>query len=377
MKKAYSAMLRHIPAFGDRAIRSPIIACHGIAWWKRRRIRAFLEGENPIRFFWSSRQALSHARKKNAALAVWANRITPTLQAQAQAMQVPLFFVEDGFIRSMGLGSGFLPPCSIILDSQGAYVDPSHPSDLEDMLRDAEITPALRERADALMEQLKTLHISKYAATSNAASTKMDYPDNVPIILVPGQVAGDLSVVKGGGKITDNLSLLREVRRRNPDAWIIYRPHPDVEAGHRSGHLSELTILAHANNIDRSESMSQLLTHVDEVHTLTSLTGFEALIRGKKVTTYGAPFYAGWGLTTHLGPPLSRRGRQLNTTDLAAIALILYPLYINPETEQRCDVEELIECFGKSELWKPTCAMKIRQKQGNLRRYFTHLISSI
>ncbi len=291
-------------------------------------------------------------------------------------MRVPLFFVEDGFIRSMGLGSGFLPPCSIILDSQGAYVDPSYPSDLENMLRDTEVVPTLRKRADTLMERLKTLHVSKYAATPDSSPAKMEHPEGVPIILVPGQVAGDLSVVRGGGKITDNLALLREVRRRNPGAWIIYRPHPDVEAGHRSGHLSEATILAYANSIDRSGSMSQLLTHVDEVHTLTSLTGFEALIRGKKVTTYGAPFYAGWGLTTHLGPSLPRRGRQLDVTDLAAIALILYPLYINPETEQRCDVEELIDCFGKTELWKPTYAMKLRQRQGQLRRCFTHFISS-
>ncbi|MCL1514878.1 hypothetical protein [Parasaccharibacter sp. TMW2.1890] len=365
----------HVPASGARAIR-PVVACHGIAWWKQRRIRSFLEGRDPIRFFWSPRRALAYARKKSAGLAVWANRITPALQAQAYAMRVPLFFVEDGFIRSMGLGSGFLPPCSIILDSQGAYVDPSHPSDLEDMLRDIKVAPALRGRADTLMERLKTLHVSKYAATPDSSPAKMEHPEGVPVILVPGQVAGDLSVVRGGGKITDNLALLREVRRRNPGAWIIYRPHPDVEAGHRSGHLSEATILAYANSIDRSGSMSQLLTHVDEVHTLTSLTGFEALIRGKKVTTYGAPFYAGWGLTTHLGPSLPRRGRQLDVTDLAAIALILYPLYINPETEQRCDVEELIDCFGKTELWKPTYAMKLRQRQGQLRRCFTHFISS-
>ena len=35
---------------------------------------------------------------------------------------------------------------------------------------------------------------------------------------------------------------------------------------------------------------------------MTSLMGFEALLRGIPVTTLGTPFYAGWGLTTDLGP---------------------------------------------------------------------------
>ena len=43
--------------------------------------------------------------------------------------------------------------------------------------------------------------------------------------------------------------------------------------------------------------MDVLLGIVDEVHTLTSLTGFEALLRGIEVHAYGGPFYAGWGLT--------------------------------------------------------------------------------
>lgn len=352
-----------------------IVACSGIAWWKRRRIRSFLEARSSVQFFWSSRRALLHAEKKDGGLAVWANRVTPALKARADAMNVPLYLMEDGFIRSMGLGSGFLPPCSIILDSQGAYVDPSHPSDLEEMLQNAEITPALRQRAAMLMDRLQRLHISKYASTTSQAPV-MNLPADRRIILVPGQVAGDLSVIRGGGKITDNLSLLKEVRRHNPEAWIIYRPHPDVEAGHRAGHLSDPVIMSYADMIHQEGSMSQLLENIDEVHTLTSLTGFEALIRRKSVTTYGGPFYAGWGLTTHRGPPLPRRGRKLNVTELAAVTLILYPIYVSPETEQRCEVEELIDCFGNASLWRPTCAMKLRQKQGQLRRYFTHLISS-
>jgi capsular polysaccharide export protein len=38
-----------------------------------------------------------------------------------------------------------------------------------------------------------------------------------------------------------------------------------------------------------------LINQVNEVWTMTSLLGFEALIRGKSVTCLGLPFYCGWG----------------------------------------------------------------------------------
>jgi capsular polysaccharide export protein len=77
------------------------------------------------------------------------------------------------------------------------------------------------------------------------------------------------------------------------------------------------------------------------VHTISSLAGFEALLRGKAVTTYGAPFYAGWGLTTdRLRIP--RRCRTASLDELVAAALIVYPLYLDPVTGKPCRVETVI-----------------------------------
>lgn len=352
--------------------RPPIVACLGMAWWKRQRIRVFFQQPHrpKPRFFWRASRALAYAQAHKGALAVWATRVTPLLQQKAQQKGIPLLHIEDGFIRSLGLGSGFLPPCSIIADTQGAYVDPSQPSDLEKLLNHAHVPPELRDRTQKLVATLRRLHISKYAAGTSPTphSSHPSQRRHHPILLVPGQVAGDLSVVRGGGTITNNLDLLQDVRRRNPDAWILYRPHPDVEAGHRPGALSEAAIQRYADEIHRGGTMSQLLEDIDEVHTLTSLTGFEALLRGKNVTTYGAPFYAGWGLTTHLGPNLPRRQRLLDRLELAAITLILYPLYVNPATERRCEIEELLSCFNNRTLWKPTIIMRLREKQGQIRR---------
>ena len=68
---------------------------------------------------------------------------------------------------------------------------------------------------------------------------------------------------------------------------------------------------------------------------MTSLVGFDALLRGKKVVIYGQPFYAGWGLTQDVfasGEAFLRRGRKLSLDELVAGALIYYPIYWNWES---------------------------------------------
>lgn len=69
---------------------------------------------------------------------------------------------------------------------------------------------------------------------------------------------------------------------------------------------------------------------VDEVHTLTSTVGFEALMHGKPVFTYGLPFYAGWGLTNDW-LTCERRTRTRTLDELIYAALIEYPTYMNPK----------------------------------------------
>jgi capsular polysaccharide export protein len=86
-----------------------------------------------------------------------------------------------------------------------------------------------------------------------------------------------------------------------------------------------------ASRLFVSLRFSLLLSAVDEVHTLTSLAGFEALLRGKSVTCYGRPFYAGWGLTEDQ-VPIARRTGRVTLYELVAGALILYPTYVSRTT---------------------------------------------
>jgi capsular polysaccharide export protein len=99
----------------------------------------------------------------------------------------------------------------------------------------------------------------------------------------------------------------------------------------------------------------------------TSLAGFEALLRGRIVVTYGQPFYAGWGLTRDQAP-LERRRRRLQLEELVAGALILYPLYVDPATGLPCGPEVLVARLAQPEYWRPSLLTRARRIQGRLRR---------
>jgi capsular polysaccharide export protein len=108
---------------------------------------------------------------------------------------------------------------------------------------------------------------------------------------------------------------------------------------------------------------------VDEVHVNTSLAGFEALLRLKPVTTYGVPFYAGWGLTRDLGDVPARRTRKRTLDELVAAALLLYPRYLDPVSKLPCPPEILIRQVSSRPQNVPGGALvKIRQLQGRLKR---------
>ena len=75
---------------------------------------------------------------------------------------------------------------------------------------------------------------------------------------------------------------------------------------------------------------------------MTSLLGFEALLRDTKVFCYGQPFYAGWGLTQDLHP-IARRTRRLTLDALVAGSLLQYPTYLSSTTNLLCTPEEALE----------------------------------
>ncbi len=354
-------------------------AIFGVAGWKRTTLDPLL---------WDGSGASRHASRLPAGLAggarvlAWKSRTPPAVLRQLETQGVTVGEIEDGFIRSTGLGANCVPPLSAIVDVSGVYFDPRQPSDLETILATADISPQLAARARALQQRMVETGISKYAvAPPDLQAAQRPPASGLPgsnpqrRVLVTGQVEDDRSIECGGQGCT-NMDLIRRVRVLEPDAWVLYKPHPDVEAGHRKGSIPDDDVLLHANEIERTAPISQLIDSVDAVHVITSLAGFEALLRGKHVTTHGVPFYAGWGLTRDVGVVPDRRGRRRTLDELVAATLILYPRYVDPVTRLPCPPEIVVERMAAGQARVTSPLIRLRELQGQLNLFVRRLLPS-
>ncbi|HQU69180.1 MAG TPA: capsular polysaccharide biosynthesis protein [Albidovulum sp.] len=337
-----------------RADRAGYVAV-GMRLWKRPHLQRFFGAEKRLVFENDPARAVSKAKAEGRGLLVWAGQESEALASVAKGL--PLARVEDGFLRSRGLGAELVPPLSLVSDDNGIYYDPARTSALERLIA-AGPPPGGERRAERLIAQIRRAGINKYNLDHGAL------PDLPPgrRILVPGQVEDDASIRLGAGMERTNLALLARVRAENPEAVVIYKPHPDVEAGLRAGAVAEQALRTHANVVVRDVSPSDLIDAVDEVWTITSLLGFEALIRGKRVTCLGMPFYGGWGLTRDLCPQPARRKAKPSLAALAHAALIAYPRYVDPVSALPCPPEVAVERLVRREVPKPGRANRLLSK---------------
>ena len=335
----------------------------GMRLWKRGRLQAVFGREKPLMFQDDPREAARLATETGRGLLVWAGKEPPGLAATR------ILRVEDGFLRSRGLGAALVPPLSLVTDGQGIYYDPTRASDLETLILTPP-PPGGLARAERLVARLVAGGGTKYNLRGAAPVLPPGHR-----ILVPGQVEDDASIRLGAGDVRSNAGLLATVRTARPDAVIVFKPLPDVEAGLRPGAVAPETLAGLANVVAAQSDPAALIAACDEVWTMTSLLGFEALLRGKPVTCLGAPFYAGWGLTTDLGPLPARRrqapdGHPLPRVALAALAhaaLIGYPRYFDPVARRPCPPEVAIERLATGAIPSPGLANRLLSKaQGAL-----------
>ncbi len=302
----------------------------GMRLWKRRPLAAFFGQEKRL-LFRSGPAAVAKARATGRSLLVWASQ-EDTL---GDTTGVTVLRVEDGFLRSRGLGAELVPPLSLVTDDLGIYYDPSRESRLERLIAAAVKLPeGARLRAERLVAGLALARLTKYNLGGAAPRLPTGHR-----ILVPGQVEDDASIRLGTRDVATNLALLQAARAANPAAVIVFKPHPDVEAGLRRGAIPRDAALEFADVVADAADPVDLIEGCDEVWTMTSLMGFEALLRGKPVTCLGAPFYAGWGLTRDLGWVPERRQARPDITALAHAVLIDYPRYHDPVTGAPCPPE--------------------------------------
>lgn len=344
----------------------PVVALR-IARWKRRAVAAMLDGPaGPPVFVFGRRRAEALARERSAAFAAWgmaAQRRRPALASQG----IDVLAVEDGFIRSAGLGAAFVPPLSLVFDSRGIYYDPSQPSDIEHMLEAGSAGAAEVARAASLRERIVSQSVTKY--NLGPASAPPVFPAGREVVLVVGQVADDAAVLAArdtapavGADV--NAGLLAAVRRSHPEAYVVFKPHPDVELLGRRGALSAADI-RNADRVVSRTPLQALFPLVRRIESFSSLAGFEALLRRMPVTVHGYPFYAGWGLTEDLHR-FPRRTRKIALEELVAAALILYPRYWDPVSGLACPPEVVLDRLQDMRMKPPGLGRKLGWVAGRM-----------
>jgi len=342
----------------------PVIV-FGVCWWNHTSLTTLLksQGHNPI-FTHDFSSAIKLAKQHQSEIIAWASRCTDENIHCAEQQNIKLSFVEDGFLRSVGLGAGLIAAISLVIDKRGIYYNCKKTSDLEWMLENETLTKHHGKRGKSIRQMIVDQRLTKYNLVKQKAQklgqppllSRSDFPQGKLVILVPGQVSDDASILTNRSDVIDlneseniNLKLLQAVRAKFPESYIIYKPHPDVQSGLRDGAIEKAKTDQLADAIIDHLDITTLIDAVDRVEVFSSLAGFEALLRGKKVGVYGVPFYAGWGLTTDLGSVPARRGARPSILGLVHAALIDYPRYFDPITGTACPVEVAIERLAQNE----------------------------
>ena len=225
-------------------------------------------------------------RTVNPVIYIWGYKAPQYFIDYLREQDLDVFFLEDGFIRSGPEDDSSTPPLSIVMDSQAPYFDTTRPNDLTDLI--ANFNFEQDNYDEVLAQEMLDYYISHRVSKYN----HQPYVDVIPLygpkrkerILVLGQVPHDDSLKYGGGTGITLLDVVNKALEDNPNAQIIVKPHPMT--------LDDPTIVSALTELDcliltQSIHLVDALETIDHVYTITSLGGFEALLRGKKVTVLG------------------------------------------------------------------------------------------
>lgn len=261
----------------------------------------------------------------------------------------PHIFIEDGFIRSFGLWTDpNEPTLSIIFDTHAVYYDALHDSLLEIILNsDFELSTEQLLRAKQIIDKIVSNKISKYNYMP-IINLNFDIQDKKRLLLID-QKSGDMSIKYGMAEDDTFYVMLKEALTID-NVEIIIKQHPcAITEGKQYAHYTDETIkfFNNAKNIHLigfDVNPYSLLNEVDEVWTVTSGMGFEGLLAGKKVRCFGVPFYSNWGITDDI-IKLERRHKKRTVEEIFYVFYILLSKYINPNTQNVCTLEELVDYF--------------------------------
>ncbi|WP_305989270.1 hypothetical protein [Roseibium sp. MMSF_3544] len=278
----------------------------------------------------------------NVKAVVWGGLGRRALVELLEENDVETWRMEDAFIRSTGLGADFILPNSLMLDKTGGiYFDATKPSSVENYLNHHSFKDEEIHLAKTLIEKIRNNSITKYNLRGNAFEDE-DPSDKGSNILVFGQCEDDASIKLGSPRIKFNTDLIQLALAENPGSRVYYRPHPDVARGLRKSYSDPRSVTGKISFLDIDTSIWDNISRFDKVYVMTSLAGFEAILRGKQVRVAGLPFYAGWGISDDL-LQCPRRRRKLSKEEVFYGAYVATPLYFDPKSGQELSLDIVLD----------------------------------
>jgi capsular polysaccharide export protein len=209
-----------------------------------------------------------------------------------------------------------------VFDRKAMHFDRSRPYMLEETY-DFAVDMALMEKAVELSRRMREEGMAKYRLSVRRSVAEVIDPTRKKILLL-GQVEADLSIRYGAERLITGNELLQLAADENPDAQILYRPHPEALA-YAKAHYSKPAGVAHIATILTSDfGVGDCLNNANKAYTVTSLPASKRLCGTSQVVTLGAPFYSGWEFTEDRLPN-TRRNRRLTPLEVLAGAYLLYP----------------------------------------------------
>ncbi|MGH8640786.1 MAG: hypothetical protein ACRET6_03685, partial [Burkholderiales bacterium] len=161
----------------------------------------------------------------------WGLRLSGRIAARlATRIGLPCLRLEDGFLRSVGLGPADAP-MSIVVDDQGVYYDATRPSRLESLIGEP-LSPDESARAKSLMLAWRSARVSKYNHLREYAGV---LPERY--VLLADQTFGDNSIRYGKAGPETFGRMLQAALDENPEASVVVKIHPDVFSGRKRGYF--------------------------------------------------------------------------------------------------------------------------------------------
>ncbi|MEO1952774.1 glycosyltransferase [Thioclava sp.] len=285
---------------------------------------------------------------------------TQKLMPHVRATDHVIFF-EMGFLASptswsQALASGDPGSACLgyVFDDRAQYYMADYETRLTEKLNgEFHLTPQERERACRLMHRIVDARISKY--NSQPFFMPPVSPRHDRRVLVVDQTFADASIAYGHASEDTFKNMLDAALRENPDAEILIKTHPDInwaDKGTRRGYFDHMKSEGRVRILRDSVNPFQIFDLVDKVYVGTSGLGFEALLAGKQVACFGAPWYAGWGLTDDR-VPVPHRHRQRSLAELFHAFYIWYTIYHLPDGEVPSTIESVLDYIEEKRPVRP------------------------